>query len=160
MGNTFVVLGADRDYVVEALNAVGGGETLKKGEGVLANLAQGDGVIFASSADFANMKTFKPRNPMMKQASSIQMSVKETKSNTVVAVDVDMNSNEAAQQLLALSQGGLAMMRLKTAEKPAVRSMVDRVGMTAAAERVSFDFEAPSVELIDTMKQAKAECHK
>jgi len=127
LNNQYVVMGSHGPSVASALKALQGGQVLAKDSDLLRELKRDAAVMAAASAELANIAQADPNNPLLKQARSFQMSVREKGEEMALEVGVRMQTPEAAQQLLHIGQGGLAMLQLHASETPELKELLGKL---------------------------------
>ena len=156
LNNQYVVLGSHGPSVASALKALEGGEVLGKDSELLRELKRDAAVMIAASAELANMAKVDPNNPLLRQAKSFQMSIREKGEEMAMELGIRMETPEAAQQLLHIGQGGLALLQLQAAEVPELQKVLGSVNhqMRVDLNQVKMDVTVATQALKDLMDQA------
>ncbi len=156
LNNQYVVLGSHGPSVAAALKALEGGEVLGKESELLRELKRDAAVMAAASAELANMAQVDPNNPLLKQAKSFQMSIREKGDDMAMELGIHMQTPEAAQQLLHIGQGGLALLHLQAAEVPELQKVLGNLNhqMRVDLNQVKLEVTIANQALKDLMDLA------
>ncbi len=159
LNNQFVVIGSDGPSVAKALQSLDGGVGLAKDAELLKALNRDAVVMAAASAQFAKMASLDPENPMLQQAKSFKMSLQEKGDKMALNVGVQMTNPEAAEQLLMIGRGGMAMMEMQAMQKEELADLMEALDskMDVEMDTVVLDVSFPSQAVIDCIEKAEKE---
>lgn len=156
LNNQYVVIGSKGPQVAAALKALDGGKVLAKESELLQDLQRDAVVMAAASAELAKIAKADPNNPMLQQAKSFQMSLREKGEDLSFQMGVQMENPETAKQLMHIAQGGLAMLQLHAAENQELQALLTLMDhkMTVDLSTVKLNVLVDQKALIEMMEDA------